>query len=362
MKENIIVVGGYGHVGQTICRQLGELYPGKVYAAGRNFTRAEQFSATTGGKVKPLQMNVSDGFEPDMANRVKLVIMCLDQSDTAFVRSCFQYGIRYMDVSANHSFLAEVERLQEEACFYEVTAVLSIGLAPGLTNLLALQAKKLTDHVDTLDIAIMLGMGDQHGNAAIEWTVDNLAADFHVVKEGGEVAVQSFTDGRLTDFGAKLGYRRAYRFNFSDQHVLPRTLGVPNVSTRLCFDSAAVTGWIAGLRAVGLLRLLKLKPVRRAVVARLGKIRFGEDLYAVKIDAKGRKDHKAVYVECFLHGRNEAQATAQAAAAVAERLYGSGLPHGVYHIEQLFDLDCILHALGPEVTIETRIDGQRVLG
>ncbi|GED12109.1 hypothetical protein [Aneurinibacillus migulanus] len=26
MKEHIVVVGGYGHVGQTICRELGELY------------------------------------------------------------------------------------------------------------------------------------------------------------------------------------------------------------------------------------------------------------------------------------------------------------------------------------------------
>ncbi|KIV54297.1 hypothetical protein AM501_18810 [Aneurinibacillus migulanus] len=73
MKEHIVVVGGYGRVGQTICRELGELYPGKVYAAGRSLECAEQFSRTTGRKVRP-----------------------------------------YVDISANDSFLTQVEELREE--------------------------------------------------------------------------------------------------------------------------------------------------------------------------------------------------------------------------------------------------------
>ncbi len=97
------------------------------------------------------------------------------------------------------------------------TAVLSIGLAPGLTNLISLHAKNLMDQVDNIDISIMLGMGDQHGKAAIEWTVDNLGMNFDVVKEGRKVAVASFTEAIKTDFGARLGRRKAYRFNFSER-------------------------------------------------------------------------------------------------------------------------------------------------
>lgn len=33
MKERIVVVGGYGHVGRILCEELGEKYPGLVYAA-----------------------------------------------------------------------------------------------------------------------------------------------------------------------------------------------------------------------------------------------------------------------------------------------------------------------------------------
>lgn len=49
MRTEIVVIGGYGHVGGQICTLLSEKFPQAVYAAGRNFKRAEQFSKSTGG-------------------------------------------------------------------------------------------------------------------------------------------------------------------------------------------------------------------------------------------------------------------------------------------------------------------------
>ncbi|BAU29003.1 saccharopine dehydrogenase-like NADP-dependent oxidoreductase [Aneurinibacillus soli] len=360
MKNHIVVVGGYGHVGRMICRDLGELYPGKVFAAGRNFSRAEQFSRTTNGKIRPLQLNINETVDPDILKDVKLVVMCLDQTDPAFARTCFKSGIHYVDVSANGSFLSQLEGFHEEAAANHATAVLSVGLAPGLTNLLALRAKNLMDQTDKIDIFIMLGLGDKHGKAAIEWTVDNLSTDFVSIKDGSRVVVTSFKDGKKTDFGSELGHRKAYRFNFSDQHTLTRTLGVPLVSTRLCFDSALVTGSLAMLKTSGIFRLLKLKPIRNAVTYLFGKIQFGKEIYVVKIEALGKRSRQDVVVECLVQGTNEADITAKVAVSVADTVYRSELSHGVYHIDQLFRLENILPAIPSEVAIETRINGQRV--
>lgn len=360
MKNDIVVVGGYGHVGRMICRDLGELYPGKVYAAGRSFSRAEQFSSTTNGKVRPLQLNIKDAVDPEILKDVKMVVMCLDQEDTAFVRTCFKSGVHYVDVSANDSFLSQLEGLHAEAAASHVTAVLSVGLAPGLTNLLALRAKNLMDKTNAIDIFIMLGMGDQHGQAAIEWTVDNLGTDFGIVNDGSRTVVSSFTDGKKTDFGSELGRRKAYRFNFSDQHALTRTLDVPFVSTRLCFDSIAVTGLLAWLRASGMFRLLKLKTIRNAAIQLFGKMRFGKELFAVKIDTWGKRGQEDVLVESFLQGINEAKITAMVAASVSDKVYRSALSHGVYHIDQLFELESLLPSLPPDATIETRINGKTI--
>ncbi|MFM9329790.1 hypothetical protein [Paenibacillus mesotrionivorans] len=64
MREHIVVVGGYGQVGQSVSRLLAERFPGKVYAAGRNLIKAEQFCSATDGAVKPMLLDVSRLFHP----------------------------------------------------------------------------------------------------------------------------------------------------------------------------------------------------------------------------------------------------------------------------------------------------------
>ncbi|MFW5435745.1 saccharopine dehydrogenase family protein [Paenibacillus apiarius] len=360
MKDNIVVVGGYGHVGKMICKELGDLHPGKVYAAGRNFERAEQFCQSTSGKVKPLQLNAQGAADPNLLARAKLVMMCLDQTDTAFVSSCFHSGTHYIDVSANRSFLEQVEHRRKEAAANGATAILSVGLAPGLTNLMALQAQRLMDETKSIDISIMLGMGDQHGQAAIEWTVDNLNTSFEVIEDGCPITVAGFTDGKQIDFGAEWGRRTAYRFNFSDQQTLPRTLGVPTVSTRLCFDSAAVTALLAGARAANMFRLLKTGWIRRAVVRCFGMMRIGEEAFAVKVDARGSKSGEEAWAECFLHRKNEAQMTAKVAVFAANAVLTSQLPHGVYHIEQLFGPESLQAVTQGMAAFEMRLNSGTV--
>lgn len=360
MKERIVVIGGYGHVGQMICEELGELYPGLVYAAGRSFDRAERFSRSTGGKVRPMQIHIGENADSHAWDNVRLVVMCLDQSNPAFVRSCLDMGIHYVDISANQSFHSQVERLHTEASAGQSTAVLSVGLAPGLTNLLALYAKRLMDETIEIDISIMLGLGDRHGKAAIEWTIDNLGITYEVVQDGELTKAESFMDGKKTDFGTGLGRRKAYRFNFSDQHALPRTLGVPSVSTRLCFDSVAVTGLVAWLRASGLFRLLKFASIRNAAVLLFGKSRLGKEIFAVKLDAWGTKGYEDAFVECLVQGKREAAITAKIAVAVAAAVYRSSFPHGVYHIEQLFGLEDLLQPIHQFVSIEAWMNGKPV--
>lgn len=344
-------------MGKTICKQLGEKYAEYVYAAGRSLKHAEQFSQETDGKVKSLQLDIRQGFDTGFLDQVKLVIMCLDQSDTAFVRSCLQSGTHYVDISANGLFLDQVEQWRTEAEVNFATAVLSVGLAPGLTNLLALQAHRLLDQVNAIELSIMLGLGDQHGKAAIEWTVDNLSSSFQVTENKRMVTVDSFTDGKIVDFGADLGRKKAYRFPFSDQQTLARTLDVPSVSTRLCFDSAIATGFMGGMRVTGAFRCLKVNWIRNAIVKGFGKLHFGVDKFAVKVEARGRRGGKEAIVECLLQGKDQSKMTAKVAVAVADALYREEFKHGVYHIDQLFDLRSMQDWLQHEAAIEIRING-----
>ncbi|ASA21389.1 saccharopine dehydrogenase family protein [Paenibacillus donghaensis] len=357
MRTDIVVIGGYGHVGSQICTLLADLYPGVVYAAGRSLARAEQFCKGSEGRIKPMQIDVSAALSVDKLRKVKLVVMCLDQSDTSFAEACLIQGIHYMDVTANLDFYRQMKQLTSSGNTYAASAVLSVGLAPGLTNLLAGEARRSMDETWQLDISVLLGLGDSHGQAAIEWTVDNLNAEYEVMQSGRSHRVKSFTDGQTIDWGQSLGRRRAYRFPFSDQLTLPDTLGIATASTRLCFDSRIATYGLALLQKLGLLRWLERSRIRNAAVRSFGRVRWGTDKYAIKVEATGLRNGAKAKAEYVIQGSKESTITAQVAAAIAGILFKewSGSP-GVYHVEQLFGLQLGEH----QISLYLRGDADRL--
>jgi len=352
MRDKILVVGGYGAVGQVICDELGNKFPGKVVAAGRSYQKAKQFSLKTNGKVLPRAFDVSS--EKDLDENledISLVVMSLDQKNTKFIETCIKTGIHYIDITASYSFLKLIEKLDDKAKNSESTVVLSVGIAPGLTNLLVKHSKSQFDSIDIADIFIMLGLGDKHGKAVVEWTIDNINTEFNIIENGSLKKVKSFEDGKKTEFPANLGKRTAFRFDFNDQHVVPKTLGVKSSSTRLCFDSTFFTHTFAGLKKIGFFNLLKINLFRKGFIKIFENFHWGSDIFIAKVDAIGTKNEKVKKYECSLSGRKEGITTGKVAAIVAEYLYQKDFPYGVYHIEQLFEPDEIIGSLGKDLKV-----------
>lgn len=359
MKERIVVVGGYGHVGRVLCEELGEKYSGLVYAAGRSLERAERFSRETGGKVLPMRLDMEQSVMESEWEQIKLVVMCLDQADDAWVGACIRSGTNYVDISAKAEFLNQVLKWKGAAEESGSTTILSVGLAPGLTNLMASWASKGLDVTESVDISIMLGLGDRHGKAAVEWTVDNLLSTFQVMENHRLRTVASFSEGRSVHFGGKIGRKPVYRFPFSDQSTLPHTLEVPTVSTRLGFDSSPLTSILAGFRASDLHHLLKVKWIRNGAVQAFINIQMGSDDVALKVEAQGKRNGQNSTVECLLVGRDQSKLTARVAAMVADAVYSGNLACGVFHIEQVLELASMKGWLEENVSVEVWRDGEK---
>jgi saccharopine dehydrogenase-like NADP-dependent oxidoreductase len=83
--------------------------------------------------------------------------------DADLARVCLDRGNHYVDISASYALLWEVEKLDALAKRRGATAVLSVGLAPGLTNLLAKHCAQVLDELQSLDIFVMLGLGEAYG-------------------------------------------------------------------------------------------------------------------------------------------------------------------------------------------------------
>lgn len=322
MAKNIVIVGGYGHVGQMIAKQLIKYFAGRIVIAGRSAQKAAQIAAQFGGDVQPLQLDVTQLPHSNFLATTALVVMCIDQENPVFAEACMAHGIHYVDISANYTVLKKLSTKQTTG-----TAILSVGLAPGITNLLAKEVHRLLHGAQQIDISIMLGLGDQHGDAAIDWTLQSLIQPFMLRGE----YVQPLTQGKTIDFQS-LGTHQAYRFNFSDQHILSETLQVP-VDTRFCVEVPVAMQAFRISQKIGVVKALQHAKVRKMMLALLRTPVVGKEIFAVKVEAN--KDGKRA--QALLIGHQEALITAQMAAAVVQKVMMTSLPQGIYHIDQLFD-------------------------
>ncbi|GAA2296236.1 hypothetical protein GCM10010149_50700 [Nonomuraea roseoviolacea subsp. roseoviolacea] len=326
--SGILVIGGYGAVGARVSATLDEWFPGRVIAAGRRPEAAPRpdgadrrpDGARLPGTVRRARLDVADIADLKrllVAERVAAVVLCVEPPDVAVAEACLSRGVHLIDVGASDHLLRQVEALADRATAGGATAVLSVGLAPGLTNLLARRAHERVGGARRIDITVLLGAGEQHGADAVAWTVDRLS------RPAAGASRRCVMPGH--------GRRTAFPLDFSDQHSLRRTLGVPAVTTRMCLDSAFSTMLLAGLRRLSVFRAARGPLARRLAIAALSRVHIGGDGFAVRVDAVNGDRHAAL----ALTGNAQSRATALVAAHVTRAVLGGGLPVGVHHIDQL---------------------------
>ena len=345
----ILIVGGYGQVGLSIAERLAPLFPGRVTVAGRNLDKATTAAAGIGHGAQGQAIDIFAADGAEALDGVALVIVCLDQTDTRFVEQCLSRGIHYLDISADYGFLSKVEKLDELAKRNGATAMISVGVAPGLTNMLAARARARMERVERIDTLLEFGLGNHHGQAAVEWMFDNLDAEYEVKENGRPRSVRSFGESIDIRLPGQPAGRPAYRFNFPDQHVISRTLDVPSVSTWVRFEDRVSTWAFAKSSQAGLGRLLRRPRWRKVAVWLFMNIHMGSDVCGVAARATGRTKDGAETLTVGLVGHQEALMTAIVAAETARQVLSESPAPGVLHSDQAVALDPVVAALRTEL-------------
>ncbi|MDA2813234.1 saccharopine dehydrogenase [Nocardiopsis sp. RSe5-2] len=299
-----LVLGGYGAVGAPVVRFLRS-YGHTALAAGRDAARAD---------VRiDLREDRLHGYREALAG-VDVVVNASGAEDPALIAAATGHGAAFVDATATASYIEAAERLDPQA-----PVLLSVGLVPGLTNLLAADlaasAPGPAFAPAPIDIAVVLGAGDAHGAAAQEWSLGLIGADFPDPVTGAPV--RNFTGPRMFRIPG-LGRRRLYRADFSDQHTLSRDLGVP-VRTWFGLDSRAATGALAALTRLP-------AAIRPRIPA--GLHLPGSDAWTLLAQAA----HGSVLAT----GRGQSRGTAGVTALAAE--VAVDLEPGVHHLHRVLSL------------------------
>ncbi|MCG5211926.1 saccharopine dehydrogenase [Streptosporangium sp. KLBMP 9127] len=291
-----LVLGGYGAVGVHVVTELrarGDV----ALAAGRDPRRAD------------LVVDLRRPHTLDAAlTGVDVVVNAAGTEDPALVDHVTSHGAAFVDVTATTGYVAALESSAPAA-----PVLLSAGLAPGLTNLLAAAVHEKAPH-GPIDIALLLGSGERYGKASATWAYHLLGRRFDDPATGEEV--RNYTRPRRFELPGH-GLRRLYRTDYSDQHVLSRDLGVPvrtyfGLGSRLATGALATLTWIPGASTI--------PPTLHLP---------GDDRWLAL--ARSRDGHTR-----WLTGRVQARATGVTAAIAART--APHLPAGVHHLHQVMGL------------------------
>ena len=355
--KRVLIVGGTGSVGRRIGALLAEELGPDLLIAGRNAGRARRAATALGHGVEGRALDVAepDGFAAALED-VGMVVVCVDTADLKFAHACITRGISYIDITATYAVIERLGFLGDLACAHGATVISSVGLAPGLTNLMA-KACRDTSDVWRLDVHLLFGLGDRHGKAALEWMVDRLSRPFDVATPHGTRTARPFADESTAYFPSPYGRRSTYRFDFSDQHTLPTTLDVDSVSTWTTYDRAGVARMMSVLARVGLFRWTRNRLVRRLVANALRVLRAGSDRFAVSVEGLVVAK-EPVSVRVTATGRQEAHGTAVMTAETVRRVRATAPPAGVYQLDELYALDDFEDALAANaISIERHSPG-----
>ncbi|WP_354637373.1 saccharopine dehydrogenase NADP-binding domain-containing protein [Kitasatospora camelliae] len=307
----VLVLGGYGAVGAGIVDLL-RAGGDTALAAGRDPARADRVL-----DLRAVRAGDDGAYRAALAE-VDLVLNASGAEDPALVAMAADTGAAFVDITAGTSYVATLEHLQPAA-----PVLLSVGLAPGLSGLLATAAH--TAAPGPVDLAIVLGAGERHGAAATEWSYRLLGRRFPDTRGGAPV--RNYTRPEAFDVPA-LGRRRLYRADFSDQHTLTTRLGAP-VRSYFGLDSRAATAALAVMTRVP-----------GAHRAPRGMHLPGTDRWWVL--ARGAEGALR-----WAHGRSQSHATA-VMAVLASRA-ATGLAPGVHHLPDHLSLADVPEGHGIEI-------------
>jgi saccharopine dehydrogenase-like NADP-dependent oxidoreductase len=319
--NDILIVGGYGVVGQRIAAELAPTAPERIVVAGRNRERASLTATALGHGARGRSIDVDDPSSIEAAlDNVGLVVSCIDQREPHLLRAAIAHGLAYTDITPHLMQRRPTAAMKIEAARTGARIVLGAGLAPGISSMFARLGADRVDQVVRVESNVLLSIGDLFGPASRSYIMDEIVQPYTVQVNGRQQPARAFGTSARVTFPPPLGQRTAYLFPFSDQAFFPETLGARTALTRLALDPPWLAGFLAILVRLGVPRLVRQRKGAserfNRLVGQLQQHYAGHDWYGLMVEVEGNGGT----VRVSLNGHGQADVTAIGAAALARAL------------------------------------------
>ena len=175
-EPDIVLLGGAGDVGLRLARILLEQTSAVVTTVSR---RAAVGSDQHGDRRRHISYDLS-GAEPLKITAGAIVVNLTEATQPKLVSQVIKDGGRFLETSATPDYLRGL-MTAAEATSGPGAAVFCVGVAPGLTNLMAAKIATSAPNTRQIDIGLEMGMGRHYGVAATEWFLRTAGDPYQVV-------------------------------------------------------------------------------------------------------------------------------------------------------------------------------------
>ncbi len=241
----IVVLGGAGAMGQVAVRDLASSEPVKeVVIADLSLERAEQVKHQIGSdKVKTVQADLTD--KSSLANALKGMTVVINSTSHHFnvsvMEAALEAGCHYLDLGGLFHFTRK--QLELDAQFRErnLLAVLGMGAAPGMTNVMAAHAVQDLDTVESIEMVVagVDFLPSTHPFLppyALDTILDEYALEPMVFEDGHFLSKPPMSGESFVEMPEPVGKVKAFLTLHSEIATLPLTFankGIKNVSYKL---------------------------------------------------------------------------------------------------------------------------------
>jgi hypothetical protein len=231
-KINILVLGGYGGAGSSICRLLLQETGCDVIIAGRNKAKAQDLSNALNIEFPDRTSGIyADASRPEtLAKALQGVDMLISAATTInyvdqVAAAALYAGIDYLDIhypQKNIEVLKKMAGQIEADCLCFITQA---GFNPGLPSVLIRLVADHFSRYEKASVGIAMNTRFEKGGAINEF-IDSLSDYKAKVFRDGDWKKAGLSDIVSLDFGGHFGKKQCYPINLEEMWTLPKMLGL----------------------------------------------------------------------------------------------------------------------------------------
>lgn len=241
----IVVLGGAGAMGQVAVRDLAMSQPvSEVVVADLSVERAEKVKRHIGSdKIKTAYADLTN--KGDLVSILKGATVVINstpyQFNVSVMEAALEAGCHYLDLGG--LFHVTRKQMELDAKFRErgLTAVLGMGAAPGMTNVMAAHAAHDLDQLESIEM-VVAGIDFLESTHpflppyALDTILDEYALEPMVYEDGRFLAKPPMTGESIVEMPEPVGKVKAFLTLHSEIATLPLSFqakGIKNVTYKL---------------------------------------------------------------------------------------------------------------------------------